>query len=145
MNEEYIMDEIYQPPQRPTIISVICVIGFIWILVATLLFLVVLGNIPFGYESSPDIKILSIIMLAVMLLLIIPLIGIWQMKKWGAISYLILSGIGLVSTFTTTKAITGPKLLEILIEIGTCIILILYLPKMSSANSVKNSDSELII
>jgi len=85
--------------QRPTILTVICVLGFIAISLGILSMIALIIDISTSSQIFPaDLVNISLPNALFALLLasisLVSLIGIWLMRKWGAISYII---IGLVS------------------------------------------------
>jgi len=81
-------------PERPLIITIICILGFIGAAVGFLVGIIALigGSLILGGFGM----ILGILILAIMLLNFWPLIGLWNMQKWGVIWYTVLAVISLV-------------------------------------------------
>ena len=67
--------------KRPLIIQIICIIGFLWIV------------LTFPGVFSPSIKKLGVFMPAIYGLIVaatfISFIGVWHMKRWGSELYVI--------------------------------------------------------
>lgn len=80
--------------KRPLILSIICVIGFLWIL------------FTFPGVFSPSVKKLGVFMPAVYGIIIaatfISFIGVWHMKRWGTELY-IIAFCGKILFFLLTK------------------------------------------
>jgi hypothetical protein len=82
------MTEAVAKPQRPTSITVICIIGFVGALISVpLLFTSIALNIGAWY---PPYLAFSIV------LGLTSMIGMWMMKKWGAYLY---TGMAVVNQF----------------------------------------------
>jgi hypothetical protein len=81
-------------PERPLIITIICILGFIGSAAGFLVGIIALigGSLILGGFGM----ILGILILAIMLLNFWPLIGLWNMQKWGVIWYTVLTVISLV-------------------------------------------------
>jgi hypothetical protein len=88
MEQENILDPILleenTKPKRHLVISVICIIYFFFLALAIPIIIVksnTVTNWPF------------LAMVAYLVITLVSIIGIWKMKKWGAIGFIALTGI----------------------------------------------------
>jgi hypothetical protein len=83
---------------RPVAITVICIIGFIGALLSAPMLVAILGGANLGGVALPGwygpYLGLSII------IGVISLIGLWMMKKWGAILYAVLFLVNQIVLFS---------------------------------------------
>lgn len=82
------------PQERPTVITVICVLGFIGCAFLAIALLISASALSAGLLIWTVVS--SIFWLAC-------LIGMWQMRKWGAIGYTILSALGIVVSISMSQ------------------------------------------
>lgn len=94
--------------KRPVILSIICIIGFLWIL------------FTFPGVFSPSIKKLGVFMPAVYGLIIaatfISFIGTWHMKRWGPELY-VISVVAKVLFFVFTHTFGLTSILGIVFSV----------------------------
>jgi hypothetical protein len=85
---------IRKPAQRPVIITIICIIGFVLYGILFVLGLITLIGVAalFGGIGA----FVGILLLAVTLLYLWPLIGYWNMRKWGPIFFTVLFAIQII-------------------------------------------------
>lgn len=107
--------------KRPTILSVICILGFCWIL------------FTFPGVFSPSVKKLGVFMPAVYGLIIaatfISLIGVWHMKRWGTELY-VLAFCAKILFLVLTHTFGFSSILGILFSIWFVVMFLIYYKRM---------------
>lgn len=83
---------------RPAVITVICILGFIGVGAIVLMALFALtGGAGYGTGFGLPLTWAGILLLAMSLVQLWPLVGMWNMKKYGVIAYSVLFVIGQLS------------------------------------------------
>lgn len=107
--------------KRPTILTIICILGFVWILVT------------FPSVFSPAIKKIGVMMPAVYGMIVagsfISFIGVWHMKRWGAELY-VVSFCAKILFFVLTKTFEATSFLGIAFSIWFVVTFIVYYRRM---------------
>jgi hypothetical protein len=107
--------------KRPLILSIICVIGFLWVV------------ITFPGVFSPSIKKLGVFMPAVYGLIVaatfISFIGVWHLKRWGMELY-VLSFFSKQLFFILTKSFELTSVIGIVFSVWFIITYIFFYRKM---------------
>ncbi len=107
--------------KRPLILSIICVIGFLWVVVT------------FPGVFSPSVKKLGVFMPAVYGLIVaatfISFIGVWHLKRWGMELYA-LSFFSKVLFFILTKSFEMTSYVGIAFSAWFMITYLFYYRKM---------------
>ena len=107
--------------KRPGILTIICILGFIWVLVT------------FPSVFSPDIKKIGIFMPAIYGLIVaatfISFIGVWHMKRWGAELY-VLSFSAKMLFFLFTHTFQATSIAGILFSIWFVVTFLVYYRRM---------------
>ncbi len=107
--------------KRPAILSVICIIGFCWVL------------FTFPGVFSPSVKKLGVFIPAIYGMIIaasfISFIGVWHMKRWGAELY-VIAFCSKMLYFTLTHTFGGSSILGILFSIWFVVTFLVYYRRM---------------
>jgi hypothetical protein len=107
--------------KRPLILSIICVIGFLWVV------------ITFPGVFSPSVKKLGVFMPAVYGLIVaatfISFIGVWHLKRWGMELYA-LSFFSKMLFFILTKSFEMTSYVGIVFSAWFMITYLFYYKKM---------------
>jgi len=83
---------------RPVVITIICILGFIGVGAIVLMALFALtGGAVSGTGFGLPLTWAGILLLAMSLVQLWPLLGMWNMKKYGVIAYTVLFVIGQLS------------------------------------------------
>ena len=107
--------------KRPGILTLICVLGFIWI------------TFTFPGVFSPSVKKMGDFIPAIYGLIIagtfISFIGVWHMKRWGVESYITLFFIKMLF-FLFTDQLNGRSFLGILFSLWFIVTFIVFYKRM---------------
>lgn len=107
--------------KRPLILSIICVIGFLWVV------------ITFPGVFSPSIKKLGVFMPAIYGLIVaatfISFIGVWHLKRWGMELY-VLSFFSKQLFFLLTKSFELTSIIGIVFSVWFIITYSFFYKKM---------------
>jgi hypothetical protein len=83
---------------RPVVITIICILGFIGVAAIVLMALLALtGGASSDIGLGLPLTWAGILLLAMSLVQLWPLLGMWNMKKYGVIAYAVLFVIGQLS------------------------------------------------
>ena len=107
--------------KRPTVLSIVCMIGFAWIL------------FTFPGVFSPSVKKLGVFMPAIYGLIIaatfISFIGVWHMKRWGPELY-VLSFCAKILFFIFTNTFGLSSVLGILFSVWFIVMYAIFYKRM---------------
>jgi hypothetical protein len=107
--------------KRPTILSVVCILGFCWVL------------FTFPGVFSPSIKKLGVFMPAIYGLIVaatfISFIGVWHMKRWGTELY-VISFCSKILFFVLTQTFGWSSIIGILFSVWFTITFLIYYRRM---------------
>jgi hypothetical protein len=107
--------------KRPLIITIICIIGFLWVV------------LTFPGVFSPSVKKLGVFMPAIYGLIVaatfISFIGVWHMKRWGTELYA-LSFFSKILFFVLTKSFELTSVLGIVFSVWFIITYLVYYRRM---------------
>jgi hypothetical protein len=107
--------------KRPVIISILCIIGYIWIIFA------------FLGVFAPEIKRTGVFMPAILGLIVaaqfISFIGLWHMKKWG-VEIFIISFFAKICFFFLLNKMTASIYVGIVLSIIMIVFYMIYYRKM---------------
>jgi uncharacterized membrane protein len=107
--------------KRPLILSIICVIGFLWVVVT------------FPGVFSPSVKKLGVFMPAIYGLIVaatfISFIGVWHLKRWGMELYA-LSFFSKMAFFILTKSFEMTSIIGIVFSVWFMTTYLFFYKKM---------------
>ena len=99
--------------QRPVLVTIICILGFLGIVLGLMGGIALLTtdmSVYEGLEGMPEMpsKTLTILSLALLPISFVSLIGLWKMKKWGVHLYVLLQviSLGLAAVMATFSVIS---------------------------------------
>lgn len=117
-------------PERPLIISIICILGFILYAIVF-----ILGLIAFiGLASLFGVGLIWIGLLSLVLTLVFfwPLIGYWNMRKWGPIMFTVLVILSIILELVGGSFLTTwDSIISLIINIVVIVVGFLYYNKMA--------------
>ncbi|MCX5970402.1 MAG: hypothetical protein NTV14_02640 [Coprothermobacterota bacterium] len=117
-------------PERPIIITIICILGFVLYAIVF-----VLGLIAFiGLASLFGMGLIWIGLLSLVLTLIFfwPLIGYWNMRKWGPIMFTVLTVISIILELVGGSFLTTwDSIISLIINVIVIVVGFLYYKQMA--------------
>jgi hypothetical protein len=117
-------------PERPVVITIICILGFV---LYGLVF--ILGLISFiGLASVFGMEFLwiGLLSLAITLIFFWPLIGYWNMRKWGPIMYTVLAILSTILELVGGSFLaTWSSVVSLIINILVIVVGFIYYNKMT--------------
>ncbi|MEI6308357.1 MAG: hypothetical protein WCP58_01785 [bacterium] len=117
-------------PVRPVIITIICILGFVLYAIVF-----ILGLIAFiGLASLFGMGLIWIGLLSLVLTLIFfwPLIGYWNMRKWGPIMFTVLTILSIILELVGGSFLTSwDSIISLIINIVVIVVGFLYYNRMT--------------